>query len=77
MRSPTRAAPASTGTPRPARSGSRRLRATWPRSIWINPIPQEHWHYTASIAMVAALFDGRMFPMTLAGLDAGIRELAR
>ena len=54
-----------------------RLRATWPRSIWINPIPREHWDYTASIAMVAALFDGRMFPMTLAGLDAGIRELAR
>ena len=55
----------------------RRLRETWPRSIWINPIPEEHWGYTASIAMIAALFDGRMFPMTLAGLDAGIRELAR
>ena len=55
----------------------RRLRETWPRSIWINPIPEEHWGYTASIAMIAALFDGRMFPMTLGGLDAGIRELAR
>jgi uncharacterized protein len=54
-----------------------RLREAWPRSIWINPIPEEHWDYTPSIAMVAALFDGRMFPMTLAGLDAGIRELAR
>jgi uncharacterized protein with von Willebrand factor type A (vWA) domain len=55
----------------------RRLRETWPRSIWINPIAAEHWDYTPSIAMVAALFDGRMFPMTLAGLDAGTRELAR
>jgi uncharacterized protein len=55
----------------------RRLRETWPRSIWINPIPEERWGYTASIAMIAALFDGRMFPMTLGGLDAGIRELAR
>jgi uncharacterized protein with von Willebrand factor type A (vWA) domain len=55
----------------------RRLRATWPRSIWINPIPEEHWGYTPSIAMVGTLFDGRMFPMTLGGLDAGIRELAR
>jgi uncharacterized protein with von Willebrand factor type A (vWA) domain len=53
----------------------RRLRDTWPRSIWINPVPQEHWDYTPSIAMIASLFDARMFPMTLAGLDAGIREL--
>jgi uncharacterized protein with von Willebrand factor type A (vWA) domain len=55
----------------------RRLREIWPRSIWINPLPPEHWDYTPSIAMIASLFDDRMFPITLAGLDAGIRELAR
>ena len=55
----------------------RRLRETWPRSIWINPTPEAHWHYTPSTTMIARLFDDRMFPMTLAGLDAGIRELAR
>ncbi|HVH03543.1 MAG TPA: VWA domain-containing protein [Amaricoccus sp.] len=54
-----------------------RLRETWPRSIWINPIPADHWPHTPSIAMVARLFEERMFPMTLAGLDAGIRALAR
>jgi uncharacterized protein with von Willebrand factor type A (vWA) domain len=61
----------------PGETWLRRLRDTWPRSIWINPISAEHWDYTPSIAMIARLFDDRMFPMTLGGLDAGIRELAR
>ena len=29
------------------------------------------------MAMIAEIMGGRMFPMTLAGLEAGIRELAR
>jgi uncharacterized protein with von Willebrand factor type A (vWA) domain len=55
----------------------RRLRAAWPKSIWINPVPEPAWGYSRSTAMVGAIFEGRMYPMTLAGLDAGIRELAR
>jgi uncharacterized protein len=54
-----------------------RLRATWPASIWINPSPEAHWGYTPSIAMIARLFEGRMYPMTLEGLERGVRELAR
>jgi hypothetical protein len=54
-----------------------RILATWPRAIWINPLPESAWGFTASVAMIAAIFGGRMYPMTLAGLDAGIRELAR
>ncbi len=55
----------------------RRLVAAWPRTIWINPLPAAAWDYSVSVAMVAEILDGRMFPLTLAGLDAGIRELAR
>jgi uncharacterized protein len=54
-----------------------RVRAVWPASIWVNPIPERHWGYTPSIGMIASLFEGRMFPMTLDGLDRGIRALAR
>jgi uncharacterized protein with von Willebrand factor type A (vWA) domain len=55
----------------------RRLLDVWAKAIWINPLPEEAWGYTASIEMVAGIFGGRMYPMTLAGLEAGIRELAR
>jgi len=55
----------------------RRLTAAWPRSIWINPVPEAGWGYNRSTAMIAAILEGRMVPLTLAGLDAGIRALAR
>ena len=55
----------------------RRLVAAWPKSIWINPVPEAAWGYSASTAMIGAILEGRMFPMTLAGLDEGIRTLAR
>ena len=54
-----------------------RVRAAWPHSIWLNPLPQAAWGHTASVGMVAELFEGRMFPLTLGGLKAGIRTLAR
>jgi uncharacterized protein len=53
-----------------------RVRDTWRHSVWLNPVPEAHWGYTPSIAMVAAAFEGRMFPMTLQGLDRGIAALS-
>ncbi len=54
-----------------------RARAAWPRHLWINPVPQPHWRWTQSIAMVSEIFEGRMVPMTLEGIDRGMRELGR
>jgi len=54
----------------------RRLIDVWGRAIWINPLPERSWDYSPSIAMIGEIFGGRMYPLTLAGLEAGIRELA-
>ena len=54
-----------------------RARDQWPDHLWINPVPQGHWPYTQSIKMIHEIFEGRMVPMTLEGLDAGMRELVR
>ena len=61
----------------PGETWLRRLLGAWSHTIWINPLPREHWRHTPSVAMIADLFGGRMYPMTLEGLEAGIRELAR
>jgi uncharacterized protein with von Willebrand factor type A (vWA) domain len=53
-----------------------RLLAVWTHAIWLNPLPRAAWGYSESVAMIAAIFAGRMYPLTLAGLEAGIRELA-
>ena len=54
-----------------------RARAQWPDHLWINPTPRDHWRYTQSIGMIAGIFEGRMVPMTLDGIDAGMRVLSR
>ncbi|OSQ39721.1 vWA domain-containing protein [Thalassospira mesophila] len=38
-------------------------------SAWINPHPEKWWHYTPSIQILHKLMAGRMYPLTLEGLD--------
>lgn len=55
-----------------------RLCAQWPRTLWINPVPEAQWGYTTSIGMVREIMGpDAMVPMTLDGLDAGMRLLSR
>ncbi len=61
----------------PGETWLKRALAKWPSAVWINPVPQMHWGHTHSIGMINEIMGGRMFPMTLAGLDAVTRELSR
>jgi uncharacterized protein with von Willebrand factor type A (vWA) domain len=54
-----------------------RVTTQWPNAVWINPTAERHWGYTHSTAMIRDLFGARMYPLTLAGLDAATRELSR
>ncbi|MGI4731708.1 MAG: vWA domain-containing protein [Janthinobacterium lividum] len=55
----------------------RRLTDTWAAAAWLNPVPAEHWGHTQSIGMMRGLMADRMYPLTIAGLDAAMRELTR
>ena len=54
-----------------------RIAAAFPRLVWLNPEPRDHWGYTPSVQITRELIAERMFPLTLAGLDGAIRELRR
>ena len=54
-----------------------RAKEQWPSHIWINPIPERNWKYTQSIDMIQKIFEMRMVPMTLSGLEQGMKQLAR
>lgn len=54
-----------------------RARDQWASHLWINPIPEKYWDYTHSIQMVKEIFEDRMVPMTLRGLEEGMKELTR
>ena len=52
-----------------------RVLDVYPRSIWLNPEPESRWEYTPSIQITRELMGDRMFPLTLEGLDRGMRRL--
>jgi hypothetical protein len=53
----------------------RRLLASFPQAVWLNPLPQEHWQHYPSAQMIQEIMEGEMYPMTLGGLDAAMRAL--
>lgn len=54
-----------------------RAREQWKSHLWINPVPEKHWDYTHSIGMIREIFEDNMVPMTLDGLERGMRELTK
>lgn len=55
----------------------KRVRDAYPHCVWLNPTPQAHWPYTQSTRLVEKLMEGRMYSLTLDGLDQAMRELMR
>ncbi len=45
--------------------------------VWLNPVAEKHWEYTPSIGLIQQIISGRMYPLTLGGLDSAMRELNR
>jgi uncharacterized protein with von Willebrand factor type A (vWA) domain len=52
-----------------------RLMAAYPKFVWINPQPQVRWRHTSSIELIREMLEGRMYPLTLSGLDDAIAAL--
>ena len=52
-----------------------RLLGRFPHTVWLNPLPESAWQHYQSVEMMRSLLGGRMYPLTLQGLDTAIREL--
>ena len=56
----------------------KRARDQWPSNLWINPLDERYWRHTQSTQMIQSIFGAeRMVPMTLNGIDRGMRLLSR
>jgi hypothetical protein len=53
----------------------KRLLDTYSKSIWLNPEPRERWDFTPSVKLTRELMGHRMYPLTIAGLDEGMKAL--
>ena len=57
------------------RTWLQRARNQWPNNIWINPAQEDYWKYTQSTVVLQDMFENRMVPLTLNGLDEGMKLL--
>ena len=50
----------------------------WPDHLWLNPLAERYWQYTQSVGMIQQIFGtDRMVPMTLSGIEQGMKVLGR
>lgn len=54
-----------------------RLRNTYEKCVWLNPVPEDEWQYTQSIAITNQLMEEKMYPLTLGGLEDAMGFLAK
>ena len=54
-----------------------RLRSTYEKCVWLNPIPEDEWQYTQSISITNQLMEEKMYPLTLGGLEDAMGFLAK
>ncbi len=63
--------------PEPGALWLKRMTDVYASAAWLNPVPEQHWGTSQSTRLIRELLDDRMYPMTLQGLDAAARSLAR
>ena len=44
---------------------------------WLNPEPEGLWQYRQSISVIRQIMNNRMFPVTIEGLERGMRLLSK
>ena len=54
-----------------------RMLDIYEHAAWINPQPEAHWQYHESIELTKELMGGRMFGLTLDGLERAMRALSK
>lgn len=55
----------------------RRVLSTYEKVVWLNPTPEQQWRWTSSIDYVHKLVEGHMYPLTIKGLEDGMRFLSK
>ena len=49
----------------------------YPKTVWLNPVPEEHWDYSPSVEITRRLMEDRMYGLTLGGLAESMDFLSK
>lgn len=61
----------------PGRVWFEKLKKTFDKMVWLNPVPQTQWQHTQSIEICQKLIDNKMYPLTMEGLEAAMAWLSK
>ncbi|MFD2633004.1 vWA domain-containing protein [Idiomarina piscisalsi] len=59
----------------PGQAWLERLTGHFDKVAWLNPQPQKYWQYYMSVRMINDLMAGRMYPLTIEGLEEAMEKL--
>ena len=59
----------------PGQAWLERLTRHFDKVAWLNPQPKQYWQYYMSVRMVNDLMAGRMYPLTIEGLEEAMEKL--
>ena len=54
-----------------------RIIDTWPKTVWLNPEPSHYWQYRQSISLIRNIMQDHMYPITVSGIEQGMRFLSK
>ena len=49
----------------------------WPSNLWINPTPESDWEFSHSTSIIKEIFEKRMVPLSINGIEQGIKTLTK
>lgn len=55
----------------------RKFADQFPHHAWLNPEPERLWEYRQSVSIIRQIIGGRMFALTMNGLEGAMRVLSR
>lgn len=62
---------------KPGRDWFEKIEKNYDKIAWLNPIPEDQWHWTQSIEICQHLLRGRMYPLTIEGLETAMAHLSK
>ena len=50
---------------------------SYPKFVWLNPVPESNWSFVPSIVLTQKLLNGNMYPLSVYGIDAAMAHLSK
>jgi len=55
----------------------KRIKEKFDKVVWINPAPEAHWGAGGSLGIIKEIMEDKMYPLTIEGLEKGMKELSK